>query len=278
MGCKNISTPADFDLQVHRGCRGLMPENSIPAFIKALELGVNTLEMDVLISADKMPVVTHDPYISPIICTKSNGESISEEEKFPIYQLSFSEIKEFDCGSKGNPFFPTQQTFPVHLPLLSEVIEVSEKYCVENKRPLPWYNIETKTNSSGDNTLHPEPEEFVNILYRILEDYDVLDRVIIQSFDIRTLQEMKKLNPEIKLALLVENELSPEINISALGFIPEIYSPHYHLVNEQLIEFCKAQNMKVIPWTVNTRNEMQHLINLGVDGIITDYPNHFPDK
>lgn len=269
--------PSGFDIEGHRGCRGLLPENSIPAFLKALELGVTTLEMDLVISKDKQVVVSHDPYFShEFSLTPAKKEIKAEEERnFRIYAMDYTEVKKFETGSKIHSRFPTQKKAKAYKPLLTEVIQAAEKYTKENNQKPIWYNIEIKSSPEGDTKFHPGPEEFSELVYKVIQENNILDRTIVQCFDLRPLQYLKKKYPTLKLSLLIENKLSPEFNIRILGFTPDIYSPEYILVDESLIHFAKSSNMKVLPWTVNDTENINRLIQLGVNGVITDYPDIF---
>lgn len=264
-----------FDVQGHRGCRGLYPENTLFGFIEAVKLGVTTLEMDVVISKDKQVVVSHDPYMSPEICATPHGEAVTEQEKktYLIYNMSYDEVKRFDCGMRGNVKFPEQKAMAATKPLLLDVIDSIERFIRLNNLPPVNYNIETKCTPGGDDTDHPQPTEFAKLVYDVVKQKDVLNRTIFQSFDPRTLQALKKTDASVKLALLVFNADGLNKNIEHLGFTPDIYSPNFILVNKKLVEKCHGQNMKIIPWTVNEEKKMQQLIALGVDGIITDYPD-----
>jgi glycerophosphoryl diester phosphodiesterase len=268
-----------FDKQGHRGCRGLMPENTIPAMIRALELGVTTLEMDAAITKDKQVILSHEPFFSSDITTKSNGKPVelSEEKSFNIYQMTYFETQQFDVGMKPHPRFLQQKKMPVKKPLLADVIDSSESYCRLHKLPVPFYNIETKSLSITDNILHPAPEEFIDLIIKVVNQKRIAERVIIQSFDFRTLQVLKRKYPLIKTAALIEDfdKRELEIQLSQLSFVPTIYSPHYSLVNDELIKKCHAQNIKIIPWTVNDKIQIEQLKQMGVDGIITDYPDLF---
>jgi glycerophosphoryl diester phosphodiesterase len=268
------------DIQGHRGCRGLMPENTLPAFLRAVDIGVTTLEMDVVISRDNQVVVSHEPFMSHEICQDMEGREITaiNEEKYNLYQMTFEEIEAFDCGSKVHPRFPDQEKIPAFKPLLRAVIDSVEVYLQENKLPLVRYNIETKSSLSGDGIFHPEPEVFVDLLVAVLREKKILDRCTIQSFDVRTLQVANKKYPDIPLVLLVENQEGLEANLQRLGFTPEAYSPHFQLVDQPLIDACHAQGMKVIPWTVNERKDINRMIELRVDGIISDYPDRVVDQ
>jgi glycerophosphoryl diester phosphodiesterase len=274
---KSTAMKKDFDFQGHRGCRGLLPENSIEGFIKALDLGVTTLEMDVVITADNEVLLSHDPYFSHLICTGPNGLEITEnnEKDHVIYRMTYAETKRYDCGSKKHPSFPEQVNIPLQKPLLLDVIQKSEQHARKTGRSLPYYNIETKSTPEGDGTLHPAPDEFASLLAKVIFETGIEERAIVQSFDIRTLQYLQRAYPTLKLALLIENLASPENNLEKLGFTPEIYSPYYKLVNKKLVEYCAKEQMKLLPWTVNEPSDMEDLIDLGVDGIISDYPDRF---
>ncbi len=270
------------DKQGHRGCRGLLPENTIPAFIKAVDLGVNTLEMDAIITQDKQVIVSHDPYFNHEITTLPNGKYIAEEheKEYNIYKMPYSEVVKYDVGMKIHPRFLQQQKIKAHKPLLAEVIETVENYTkANNKNPL-FYNIETKCLPETDNLFHPEPAEFVDLLMTVILKAKIQDRVIIQSFDPRSLQYLHKKFPKIKTALLVEDFDKKEFlqQLIDLGFVPTIYSPAQELVNPKLVSECKAKKIKLIPWTINDYQTMQKFVAMGVDGIISDYPNLFFQK
>jgi len=269
------ATAQNFDLEGHRGARGLLPENSIPAFLKALDLGVTTIEMDVVISADKKVVVSHEHYFSSTLCLDPYGNAIKKENEkdHNIYLLDYDEISKFDCGSSPHPDFPDQKNVTTVKPLLIEVIRVIEKHIKGETGYLVQYNIEIKSSEKGDNIYHPEIPEFSSLVNGIINKYLDPDRIIIQSFDFRVLRYWHEHYPDVKLAALVDNIKSIELNLEELGFVPDIYSPYYKLLYEKEIKTLHAKNMKVIPWTVNERKDMQKLVEAGADGLITDYPD-----
>ncbi len=273
-----ISFPA-FDKEGHRGSRGLMPENTIPAMQKAIDLGVTTLEMDASISKDKKVIVSHDPYFNPDITTTPDGKFLTKEEatKLLLYGMNYDEIKKYDVGLKPHPGFPRQQKLAVHKPLLSDLIKASEAYAKEKGKGPMWYNIETKSKEGGDGIKHPAPEEFVDLLVAVIQAEGIASRTIIQSFDFRTLQVVHKKYPSFKTSMLIEgnDRRSLDEQLKDLGFVPFVYSPHYSLVTTQLIKACHEKGMKVVPWTVNKKDEIANLKALGVDGIISDYPDLF---
>lgn len=284
--CSNLSQIKKgrntIDKQGHRGCRGLMPENTIPAFIKAVDLGVNTLEMDIVITNDNQVLVSHEPFFNHEITTLPNGEFVleSNEKELNIYKMPYSEVIKYDVGLKAHPRFPQQHKMKVHKPLLSEVIDSVEIYAKANHKPALYYNIETKTTPQTDSIFHPEPKEFVELMMRVIFEKKIENRVIIQSFDIRTLHYLHRKHPKIKTALLVEDFDKKEFlkQIEDLGFVPTIYSPAQNLVTPQLVKECKSRKVKLIPWTVNNFSDIHKFTKMGVDGIISDYPNLFFEK
>lgn len=267
--------PPAFDIQGHRGARGLLPENSIPAFRRALTLGVDSLEMDVVISSDEQVVVSHDPHFSATICRKPNGDPIAAEEEtgLALFQMHYEEIRCYDCGSSQHPDFPEQDLHPVRKPLLGEVIEMAEEHVRRHQRPLVGYNIETKSTPEGDNLLHPPPERFTELLVDVIRTSGTAERTTIQSFDPRTLKVARRIAPEIRLSLLVSRGAALDELLQFLGFTPEILSPDYRLVDAPMVERATQDGMQVLPWTVNSRSEMLRLRKLGVAGLITDYPD-----
>lgn len=267
------------DKQGHRGCRGLYPENTIPGFLKAIDLGVTTLEMDLVITKDKQVILSHEPFFNHEITTLPNGEFISEsnERGFNIYEMPYSEVKKYDVGLKVHPRFLEQQKIKANKPLLSDVIDSVEIHVQTKQKQSVYYNIETKIQPQTDNVYHPEPKEFVDLMMAVILEKKIENRVIVQSFDSRSLQYLHQNYPTIKTALLVEafDKKSFEKQIEALGFIPTIYSPAQELVDMNLVQECRSKKIKLIPWTVNELETIRKFVAMGVDGIITDYPNLF---
>jgi glycerophosphoryl diester phosphodiesterase len=264
-----------FDVQGHRGCRGLMPENTIPAFITALDSGVTTVEMDLAITADKQVIVSHEPWMAASFCLDPNGKEINakEEMKYNIYQMTYEQVKQWDCGSRKNERFPDQKKFKINKPLLSEAIVAIENHIKSFSRYEVDYNIEIKSMPEGDNKFHPVPAEFSDLVYNLIDQYLPWDRVVIQSFDFRVLKYWHEKHPEVRLAALVENLKTIDQNVRSLGFQPSIYSPDYQLLSKTEIKHVHDLGMRCIPWTVNDKKEMKELKSWGVDGFITDYPN-----
>jgi len=274
-----LSMNDSFDKQGHRGCRGLMPENTIPAMLYALRTPVTTLEMDVVITKDKKVVLSHEPFFNHEITTKPDGKYVTEEEEksLNIYQMTYEDVKKYDVGLKPHPRFPQQQKLKAVKPLLADVIDSVNNYMMMARRPFPYYNIETKCLPAGDGIFHPSPAEFVELLMAVIKEKDIEERVIIQSFDFRTLKYLHQKYPHIQTAALIEetDKRSLEAIIKELGFTPSVFSPAYRLVTDALVQKCHQRNIKIIPWTVNDKAKMDELKRMGVDGIISDYPDLF---
>lgn len=267
----------NFDTEGHRGCRGLMPENTIPAMLHALSLGVTTLETDAIITRDKKVILSHDHFFNHEIATKPDGSPVTaaEEKKLNIYQMDYADVQKFDVGLRPNPHFPRQQKLAVIKPLLANMIDSAEQYCNTHHRKPPQYNIETKSQPGTDDVYHPEPAEFVELLVAVIKEKKIENRVIIQSFDPRTLQYLHAHYPGFKTALLIEgsDKKAFALQLRDLGFLPAIYSPAYTLVTPLLVKQCHDAGISLIPWTVNDLSKMKELKKMGVNGLISDYPD-----
>jgi len=266
-----------FLLVGHQGARGIMPENTIPGMLKALDLNVNVLNMGVVISQDGQVVLSHEPYFNNEISTRPDGKAITfkDEKSYNMYKMDYSEIEKFDVGTKVHKRFPGQMKLKIHKPLLIDVIDSVEAYVKENKLPKPIYNIETSLIRKGDDEFQPDASVFIERIMDIIKAKKLTKRVVIQSLDLRPLQYLHEYFPTIKTSLMVDEKQDFEDGIQALGFTPTYYSPYYVLVGKGLVDRCHAAGVKIIPWTVNTAKDMKYLINLGVDGVITDYPNQY---
>lgn len=271
--------PASLDKEGHRGCRGLMPENTIPAMLKAIDLGVNTIEMDVVFTSDMRAILSHDPFFNHDITTTPDGSFIDErdEKKFNLYKMTYEEVARYDVGLKQNPRFPKQNKIKAVKPLLAAVIDSVEEYISNHHLKPVKYNIETKTKAETDNVFHPAPDVFVDELMKVIAAKKIIDKVIIQSFDVRTLQYLHSKYSNITTSLLIEPKemISVSKKIGQLGFVPDIVSPEYHMVTNQMIADLHKKSVKVIPWTVNDKKTISQLTEMGVDGIISDYPDLF---
>ena len=265
----------EFDWQGHRGARGLIPENTVPSFLKALELNMRTLEMDAAIAKDGKVIISHEPWFSHEISTTPDGEAIVDEaeKNHLIAQMTTEELQQYDVGLRGNQRFPEQKKMAIHKPTLEEVVDAVNKYCAENNQTLPFYNIEIKSRPEWDGKLAPKPEQFASILLKEIKRLGIYDKACIQSFDTRSLLAVNKLDKKITTAYLIENINPFSENMEKLDFVPSIYSPYFQLVTDTLVQQVHAKGMDLIPWTINEVGDMKRLKALGIDGIITDYPN-----
>jgi glycerophosphoryl diester phosphodiesterase len=264
--------PKDFDWQGHRGARGLAPENTIAGMIKALEYPIKTLELDVVISRDHQVILSHEPWMNPDICTDPDGKTIPDGRSVNLYQLTHEEISKYDCGSRVHPGFPGQVPYAASKPSLPE-LTTRLKAFIGPESDLPNLNIEIKSNPQWDGVYTPPVELFADLVMKAIVDHWPIDRVCIQSFDPRALRHIHQANAEIRLAFLTPAPSGLEEQIESLGFVPDIYSPNHSRLTAEIVDLAHEQGMLVVPWTVNEVKRMKQLIAMGVDGIITDYPN-----
>lgn len=279
-GGQKVNTSKNkIEVQGHRGDRGNFPENSIPAFLSAVKKGVEVLELDVVISKDKKVVVSHEAFMSSHYMSDFEGKPIlkQKEKSYNLYEMIYDSIRTFDGGSRGNSNFPMQQKQKTYKPLLSEVIDTIEQYIAKNNVKPVCYNIEIKSEKADYGKRQPHPEIFAEMVMEIINEKGIEKKINIQSFDPTVLNIMHKKYPKIKLAYLVgEGDIAK--NLSLLDFKPEIYSPHYKLLNKRVVDSLRLLKMKIIPWTVNDDTAINSMIELQVDAIITDYPEKVLSK
>lgn len=259
-----------FEVQGHRGCRGLRPENSLPAFHHAIQLGVKTLELDVVISQDNQVVVSHEPYFHPDISTDPSGKPVTQP--ISTYHLPYAEIKKYDVGLRGNPKFPEQIPTATYKPLLSEVLAQTRASGVA-------YNIELKSLTNEIGKSQPDVPTFCRLVAEVWRASGLDNRLLtIQSFDENILQfwyhgRQTGILPTAQLAWLIEPDEPNDLDWEKLGMLPDIWSPHFSHVTTERINQCHQKGIRVIPWTVNQPVDMIRMKNLGCDGLITDYPD-----
>jgi len=267
----------NIDYQAHRGGRGLMPENTIAAMLWVMDNEkVTTLEMDLAITKDKQVVVSHDPILNPFITTKPDGLfiKVNEINDNCIYKMNYTDLEKFDVGLKPHPSFPHQKKLPAQIPLLANLIDSVELKGKVIGRKMN-YNIEIKSVDGKDGIEHPAPNEFVDLVVNIIQEKNIAARTTIQSFDTRPLKVLHQKYPSIQTVFLVEGSQTIQVKeqIEILGFTPTVYSPEYKYVTKEMVDYCHQHKMKIIPWTVNAKEQIQQLINLKVDGLISDYPD-----
>jgi glycerophosphoryl diester phosphodiesterase len=244
----------------HRGARAMRPENTIPAFQYAISIGADVLELDMGVTRDGVVVVSHDPYLEPPVCSGPNGES-----KTAIHTLTLAQIREWDCGKVRNPLFAKQTPIPgTHMPTLDEVFDLAPGNQVR-------FNIETKIFADHPE-LSPGPEEFVRLVLAIVSKHHLEKRVMLQSFDFRTLHAMKEIAPEIKRVALWEGDANRDFVSIAKEADATVISPAYAQVTPEKVAAAHAAGLEVVPWTVNSPAAWDKMIEANVDAIISDDP------
>lgn len=262
------------EIHAHRGARSFFPENTIDAFLKAVELGVDAIELDLCVSADNRVVVSHDPFMKSGMCTAPDGRILTrrDEVRYILYRMTYADIVRFDCG-QAVPDFPRQQRIRAVKPLLEDVFQSVERYCERTCRQSGViYNLEVKSKGGGDGILHPVPNEYAKLVTTVIKESALAARVRVQSFDVRILEEIRNIDPSLSLGLLVKRGDDPKKALQHLGFKPDYLNPFYSLVDRMLIKTLHDRQIGIVPWTVNTLEAMNDLARMGVDGIITDYP------
>lgn len=262
----------------HRGTRGLMPENTIPAFKKGIAVGANTIEFDVHITRDNKVVIYHDDSFTPSYTTRPDGSDIprADRKRYTFYQMPYPEIRRFIIGEKEYPAYPQQQRMRTYAPLLAEMIDSVELFTKTHAYPPVVYLLEVKSGAATDGFAQPDPETFMRIMMGVLKPYlkALTGRLIIQSFDMRPLKVIHRDYPRIPTGFLTGKHYgSLDEPLEALGFVPDFYNPQFALVTPAFLKACHDRHMKVLPWTVEDIKDMQHLKDMGVDGLITDYPD-----
>lgn len=279
------------DLQGHRGARGLKPENTWPGFRAAIDYRMTTLELDTVLTKDGHVIIHHDSETNPTICQMPDGTPIAPTN---LYDLTLAELKALDCGSRKNPKFPEQIPVPgTKLITIQEFFDLVAK--VEKDRadrsPLR-FNIETKFPQDAQSKIpKTKVTEHVHALLSAIEKARVVERTTIQSFYLPALRTARQRNPRIETSALFAptyfqgfvmtlgggNEYRRKILQSTEEFGAGIVSPYFLYVTPEFVQKAHAENKKVVPWTVNEKKEMLRLIECGVDGIITDYPDRLRD-
>lgn len=264
------------DVQAHRGGAGLMPENTVAAMKHALDMGVNTLELDLQVSADGQVVVSHDAYMHSRYSTRPDGSEIKPEDpKEYIYTMPYDSVARYDTGIRESAVWPGKACIPAHKPLADELIGFTEEYARENGMTLPRYNIEIKSKTGkteGKNW--PEYHEFVDRCMEVLLSKNLGNRLVVQCFDVRALNYMHEKYPDVVLSYLVgEKDVDFEEYMSKLDFTPDWLSPHYSNTDAGLCRKAWDRGMKIVPWTADDPEDIKRLVDLKVDAIISNYPD-----
>ncbi|HEX7053131.1 MAG TPA: glycerophosphodiester phosphodiesterase [Burkholderiales bacterium] len=256
------------DVQGHRGARGHLPENTLPAFRLAIEMGVSTLELDVGVTRDGVVVVHHDRRLNPDLARGPDGRWV-EWPTPPLHSLTYEALLRYDVGRirPGSEYaarFPHQQPVDgTRIPRLAELFEMAGKTRVR-------FNIELKLlPTHPDETLPPEP--FARAVIAEVRRHGMAARTTLQSFDWRALAAVEREAPEIATAYLTELKDSTVDKPRAAG--AKTWSPDYRALAREAVEQAHAAGMRVVAWTVNEPRDIARLIGWGVDGIISDYPD-----
>lgn len=268
----SLSTQA-FEWHGHRGARGLYPEDTIGAMKEGLKYPITSLEMDVVIAKDNEVMVSHDPWIDHNFCLDPLGRNL-ETKKINLYQLTTEDIARYDCGSKFYSRFPRQQKLVEHKPMLKDLLSEIEEVLKQQNKTYIKYNIEIKSSAKQEKAgFQPD---FMRFTDRAMEEINKIitpDRYIIQSFDMRVLKYLKSKYPQTKLVLLRGLPYLPHRLIKKLGFVPDYFSPDYRVLCKKDVEYFHRLGAKVLPFTVNDKKTFEKMKAMGVDGVLTDYPD-----
>ena len=249
---------AKIEVHGHRGARAMMPENSLPAFEYAIGLGVDVLELDVAVTKDDVLVVSHDPEMSAVHCVGPQGSPRL------IREMTYAQVQLWDCGAKANPDFPKQKAIPgTRVPSLDSVFALATRGKFQ-------FNVETKIFPHRP-SVTPEPERFAELLLAQIRKHHLEQRVIVQSFDFRTLRAMKRLAPEVRLSVLLAYA-PQDFVVSAREAGATIVSPQYKLVTPEKVRAAHEMGLQVVPWTANAPADWEKLVAAGSDAIISDDP------
>ena len=264
------------DVQAHRGGAGLMPENTIEAMKHALDMGVNTLELDLQVSKDGLVVVSHDPYFHHRYAIRPDGSHVEKDDpKEYIYTMPYSEVAKYDVGSRPSEVWPEKACIKTVKPLANDLIDFVENYTKENGLSPVRYNIEIKSkDAAGEGQNWPTYDRFVSECCKFLHSKQLDDRLVVQSFDVRALNYMHEKYPEFILSYLVDaNAPDFDTYMGYLKFTPQWLSPHHTITDEALVQKCREKSIKLVPWTVDKPEDIKRILDLGVEAIISNYPD-----
>lgn len=266
-------------LHAHRGGTGLMPENTIPAMLNGMKCGADYLELDLVFSKDQKIVVSHDVYMNMAFTLKPDGTTISKEEnkKIKLCTMNYDSIAKYDVGSLDYPKFPEQKKIKVSKPLFSVMIDSMEAYAVKHKLPKPHYNVEIKNswklpNKPAKDSYYPTIEDAALRIVTLLKEKGIENRCLVQTFEAEMVTVLRKMYPGLTVGYLTAKPNFDE-DIKTIGFVPDYYNPQFEKVDIALVEKAHKAGAKIVPWIVQNAEDMKALLNMGVDGIITDYPN-----
>lgn len=275
--CNNVTKQKEVLIHAHRGGAAIYPENTIEAMKHAVDLGVSYLELDLHVSKDSQVLVSHDAYFNSKKALKSSGDTISADscKFYRIWEMAYDSVRTYDIGSKPNPRYPRRRNMVARVPLVNALIDSVEMYVDSLGLSPVRYNIEVKSWPSKDGVFTPEYKTFADLCMQALLSHQLGDRLLVQCFDARTLNYVHQKYPKVRLSYLVELEEGVTFSdfMKRLDFVPYAYSPQYPMVDAALVDSCKVYKMTLAPWTVDKREDILHLVSLGVDEIITNQPD-----
>lgn len=251
----------------HRGCRGLLPENTIESFQKAIDLGADGIELDVVVNKEKQLVISHEPYFQSTFCWDSRGNTITNEKQWNIYEMTQEEIRQFDCGSKIHPRFSEQIKQKSTKPLLQELFDA-----IDLAQTTILFEVKSIPSEYGKS--QPYPPEFAKIIFSETVNFPHTSNLIFMSFDKQILDELHKLFPQNRFIFLTYLPYkSAKSFVSQLSFTPHGLGMFYRTITKRHARFLHENNMKLFAWTVNSPKVQKNLLRKKVDGIITDFPD-----
>lgn len=261
------------DVQGHRGCRGYLPENTLPAFSRAIEIGVNTLELDVGVTRDGVVVIHHDRGLNPAIARGPDGSWVTRAT--PINQMTFAELQAYDVG-RLDPKSEYGRQFPQQKPIDgTRVPKLAELFALTASHKSIQFNIEPKSDEDKpDETLPPEP--FARALIAEVRKAGMERRTTIQAFDWRLLKVVEREAPEMPTVYCTWGKGSDPARVHAAG--GHIWSPDFERVTPEKLAAARKWNMWVTVWTVNEPADIARMVAMGVDGIACDYPDRVFDE
>ena len=256
-------------VQGHRGARGALPENTLPAFHYAIEVGADMLELDIGVTRDGALMVAHDFFLNAQLQRWRDGRAIGKEE--PLHAFTAEQLRGLDCGSQTDPAFPKQKAVQgASMPTLEDVFD----YVRDMKHPHAknvGFNVEIKSIPAGDGLLHPKPREFAKLVVSALKKRALGNRIVVQSFDHRVLAEIRKLDKTLRLSALTGDVALDYVSMAKKLKVQAVSAQMYWITRADVLALHKAK-VRVFTWTANEMRDWERLIALKVDGIITDYP------
>jgi glycerophosphoryl diester phosphodiesterase len=256
----------------HRGCRGLLPENSIESFQKAIELGVDGIELDVVVNKDEQLVISHEPYFQSSFCLDSNGMSIENEKQWNIYEMTQYDIQQFDCGTKKHPHFNEQVNLTMHKPLLQDLFNQ-----VDLSSSIVLFEVKSSKGEYGKS--QPYPADFVKIIAAEIAHFQYKNTIIFMSFDSQILEEIHAQLPDYKCVYLTYLPyIKAKKFVKQLSFKPYALGMFHRTIHMKDVAYLHQNGIKIFAWTVNKKRDQNRLTRINIDGIITDYPDRIHER